>query len=96
MNKLIEKLQNILMPIALAMNNNKYIKAMRNGFVLSLAYTMVGSILTSLFAIPALKNWFGEAAITAISNFVAPTNVMSNCIISFTKIAMSSERTWSL
>lgn len=82
MNKLIEKLQNILMPIALAMNNNKYIKAMRNGFVLSLAYTMVGSILTSLFAIPALQTWFGDATITAIQNFVAPTNIMSNSIIS--------------
>lgn len=59
MNKFIEALQNFLMPIATAMNKNRYIRAMRDGFVLSLPYTMVGSILTSLFSIPALSNLLG-------------------------------------
>ena len=59
MNGFIELLQKVLMPIAAKMNASKYIRAMRDGFVLSLAYTMVGSILTSIFSIPALADWFG-------------------------------------
>lgn len=82
MNKFIEALQNFLMPIATAMNKNRYIRAMRDGFVLSLPYTMVGSILTSLFSIPALSNLLGGTMLATIQSFVAPTSTWSNSIIS--------------
>lgn len=82
MNKFIEALQKCLMPIALAMNKNRYVKAMRDGFVLSLPYTMVGSILTSLFSVPALKGLLGDSLLGTIQAFVAPTNIWSNSIIS--------------
>ena len=82
MNGFIELLQKVLMPIAAKMNASKYIRAMRDGFVLSLAYTMVGSILTSIFSIPALADWFGAETMGAIQAFVNPTTVMTNSIIS--------------
>lgn len=81
MNTFIDKLQRFLMPIASAMNKNRYVRAMRDGFVLSLPYTMVGSILTSLFSIPALENILGGTVLGAIRDFVAPTNTWSNSII---------------
>lgn len=82
MNKFIDTLQRCLMPVASAMNKNRYIKAMRDGFVLSLPYTMVGSILTSLFSIPALEGILGGTVLGAIKDFVGPTSIWSNSIIS--------------
>lgn len=81
MNKFIDALQRFLMPVATAMNKNRYVRAMRDGFVLSLPYTMVGSILTSLFSIPALENVLGGTMLATIRDFVAPTSTWSNSII---------------
>lgn len=83
MNKFIEVLQRFLMPIASTMNRNRYVKAMRDGFVLSLPYTMVGSILTSLFSVPALATVLGDTVLGEIQAFLAPTNTWSNSIIAF-------------
>lgn len=81
MQKLIDSLQKFLMPVATAMNKNRYIKAMRDGFVLSLPYTMVGSILTSLFSVPLLEDLLGGSVLGMIKDFVAPTSTWSNSII---------------
>ncbi len=82
MNKFIEALQRILMPIASGMNKNRYVRAMRDGFVLSLPYTMVGSILTSLFSLPFLADIMSGTLLAQIKSFVAPTTIWSNSIIS--------------
>ncbi|MDQ0361798.1 PTS sugar transporter subunit IIC [Breznakia pachnodae] len=81
MNKLIEKLQKVLMPIANKLNKNTRILALRDGFMLSLPYTMVGSILTSLFSIPLLDDWMDPGMLSAIRDFVSPTNTFSNGIL---------------
>ncbi|TDW09481.1 hypothetical protein EDD63_1603 [Breznakia blatticola] len=56
MNKFVTTLQKILMPIANKMNKNNYIKAMRDGFMLALPFTMTGSILTALASMPFLSD----------------------------------------
>lgn len=81
MNKLMTILQKILMPVANKLNANRYIRAMRDGFILSLPYTMVGSLLVSIINIPALANVMPENVLNAIKTFVSPMSVYSNSII---------------
>ena len=81
MNKFIESMQKFLLPLANKMNRNRYIRAMRDGFVLSLPYTMVGSILTSLISMPFLADVISEQTLTIVKTFVSPTSVFSNNII---------------
>lgn len=81
MEKFMNFLQKILMPIANKLNANRYIRAMRDGFILSLPYTMVGSILVSLINIPALANIIPEGTLNAIKTFISPMSVYSNNII---------------
>ena len=84
MNKMmgfVNKLQGFLMPIANAMHRNKYMKAIRNGCVLSLPFIMVGSILTSLASMPFLENVFGETLLGQIQDFLAPSSTMSSSIL---------------
>lgn len=82
MNKFVTSLQKVLMPIANKMNKNNYIKAMRDGFMLALPFTMTGSILTALASMPFLADIFSESTLQMINTFVAPSSVYSNSIYS--------------
>lgn len=81
MEKLMEALQKVLMPIANKLNTNRYIKAMRDGFVVSLPYAMAGSILTAFLSVPIFADWFGEGTMAAVKTFMNPANLFSNSII---------------
>ena len=82
MEKFMNAMQKVLMPIANKLNANRYILALRDGFVLSLPYTMAGSILTAFLSVPFLADIFGEETMAAVQSFMAPANQFSNSIIS--------------
>lgn len=79
--KAIDRLQKTLLPIANFMQKNRYIKAIRNGCVLSLPFIMVGSILTSIMSIESLGNLLGDSLLAEIQDFINPTSVMSSSIM---------------
>ncbi|MDD3251078.1 MAG: PTS transporter subunit EIIC [Lachnospiraceae bacterium] len=81
MDKLVAILQRCLMPVAKKLNTNRYIKAMRDGFVLSLPYTMAGSLLTAFLGIPAFASLLGEETMQTVKAFMNPANLFSNSII---------------
>ena len=72
MEKFMNAMQKVLMPIANKLNANRYILALRDGFVLSLPYTMAGSILTAFLSVPFLADIFGEETMAAVQSFMAP------------------------
>ena len=44
MNRFMEVLENILMPIAEKLNNNRHLTALRDGFLIALPLIIFGSI----------------------------------------------------
>ena len=81
MNKFIEIMQKFFMPIAAKLNKNRYVKAVRDGVVLSLSYTMVASLLSLLGSISFLQKLLGESATQAMQSFIQPSSTMTNMII---------------
>ncbi len=76
------KIQEFLMNIAAKMNENKYIKAMRDGFMLGLPFLMIGAILTAIVNMPFMSGFVPEHVLSAISEFVAPSAAYTSYIYS--------------
>ena len=59
---MLEKLEKVLMPLAEAIGRNKYLIAIRDGFLVSTPLLIVGSIflLIANFPIPAWTDWIGS------------------------------------
>lgn len=81
MNKFVNTLQNVLLPVANAMNRNRYIKAMKSGLSLSLPFIIVSSILTSVASLDFFDNLLGNSLMVQVRAFLAPTSTMSSSII---------------
>lgn len=82
MQKLIEFLEKFLMPIAGVMSGNRYLIAIRDGFLISLPFTIFGSIFTAIANLPFMATFLGDDRTSALQLFVSPTFSMTMGIIS--------------
>ena len=65
MNKFMEFLENILLPIADKLNNNRYLTALRDGFMVALPLIIFGSIFVVIANFPFLDRLISEEAYAA-------------------------------
>lgn len=84
MNVIMSKIENVLLPIANKIGNNKYLMALRDGMVASMPMMMIGSILLIITEIPIQPyqdfmarnlgegwKWFSDAGTAATINLAA-------------------------
>ena len=76
-----DKLQKYLLPVANKIGSNRYLLAIKDAFLISLPFTMFGSIILALVNIPFLNKLIAEDTIAAIQAAAAPIqNVTFNVI----------------
>ncbi|SEO14779.1 PTS system, cellobiose-specific IIC component [Amphibacillus marinus] len=81
MNTFMDKLENILVPIAERLNNNRYLTALRNGFMVALPLIIFGSIFVVLANLPFLDRVIGEEAYQAYRNALGPASAATLSIM---------------
>ncbi|WP_026568768.1 PTS cellobiose transporter subunit IIC [Sediminibacillus sp. JSM 1682029] len=81
MNKFMEVLENILMPIADKLNNNRYLTALRNGFMVALPFIIFGSIFVVIANFPFLDQWISESAYEAYQAALGPASASTLSIM---------------
>lgn len=70
MDKIMSFLDRHLMPIADKLNNNKYLAALREGFMLSLPLIIFGSIFVVISNLPYLDKVLGTAGLNELKNLL--------------------------
>ncbi|WP_373895486.1 PTS cellobiose transporter subunit IIC [Virgibacillus sp. CBA3643] len=73
-NRFMEVLENMLMPIADKLNNNRYLTALRDGFMVALPLIIFGSIFVVIANFPFLDRMISEEAFTAYQNALGPAS----------------------
>ncbi|MDG0842171.1 PTS cellobiose transporter subunit IIC [Staphylococcus equorum] len=73
-NKFMEKLEDILLPIADNLNNNKYLSSLRDGFMVALPLIIFGSIFIVIANFPFLDKILSEAQFSAWQAMVGPAS----------------------
>ncbi|WP_094243821.1 PTS cellobiose transporter subunit IIC [Tetragenococcus halophilus] len=68
MNRIMEALENVLMPIADKLNNNRYLNALKNGFLIALPLIIFGSIFVVLANFPFLDQLMSEETFAVYQN----------------------------
>ncbi|WP_449355805.1 PTS cellobiose transporter subunit IIC [Virgibacillus natechei] len=81
MNRFMEILENILMPIAEKLNNNRYLTALRDGFMVALPLIIFGSIFVVIANFPFLDRMISEEAFTAYQNALGPASAATLSIM---------------
>ncbi|WP_368993476.1 PTS cellobiose transporter subunit IIC [Caldifermentibacillus hisashii] len=81
MNKFMEFLENMLLPIADKLNNNRYLTALRDGFMVALPLIIFGSIFVVIANFPFLDKLLGEDAYTAYQNALGPASAATLSIM---------------
>lgn len=68
MNKMMEVLENKLVPIAATLGSNKYLKAISGGFIAIMSATIIGSLFTLLCNLPikAYTDWLASSGFGSI------------------------------
>lgn len=56
-DKISNTLQKYLMPVANVISNNNVLQSIKDAFLISLPFTMLGSIFLALVNIPFLEKW---------------------------------------
>ncbi len=74
MNKFMNMLENVLLPVADKLNNNRYLTALRNGFMVALPIIIFGSIFVVLANLPFLDKLIGEDAYQAYQQALSPAS----------------------
>ncbi|REJ15680.1 MAG: PTS cellobiose transporter subunit IIC [Caldibacillus debilis] len=74
MNKVMEFLERWLLPVAEKLNNNRYLTALRDGFMVALPVIIFGSIFVVIANFPFLDRLLGEEAYTAYQNALGPAS----------------------
>ncbi|HLS09396.1 PTS cellobiose transporter subunit IIC [Lentibacillus sp.] len=96
MNKFMEMLENILMPIADKLNNNRYLTALRDGFMIALPLIIFGSIFVVLANLPFLDKLIGEEAFAAYQSALGPASAATLSIMgAFVIIGIGTKLTQS-
>ncbi|SEO14540.1 PTS system, cellobiose-specific IIC component [Amphibacillus marinus] len=81
MNKFMEVLENVLMPIADKLNNNRYLTALRNGFMVALPLIIFGSIFVVIANLPFLDKVLSESALESYKNALDPASAATLSIM---------------
>lgn len=74
MNKVMEFLERWLLPVAEKLNNNRYLTALRDGFMVALPVIIFGSIFVVIANFPFLDRLLGEEAYAAYQNALGPAS----------------------
>ncbi|WP_079527593.1 PTS cellobiose transporter subunit IIC [Halobacillus hunanensis] len=74
MNKFMDVLENILMPVADKLNNNRYLTSLRDGFMIALPLIIFGSIFVVIANLPFLDMLIGEEAYAEYQAALAPAS----------------------
>ncbi|WP_010648124.1 PTS cellobiose transporter subunit IIC [Oceanobacillus massiliensis] len=81
MNKFMEFLEKFLLPIADKLNNNRYLSALRDGFMVALPLIIFGSIFVVIANFPFLDRLLSEDAFTAYQNALGPASAATLSIM---------------
>lgn len=81
MNKFMEFLEDILMPVADKLNNNRYLTALRNGFMIALPFIIFGSMFVVIANFPFLDHWISEEAYAAYQAALGPASAATLSIM---------------
>lgn len=81
MNKFMEFLENVLLPIADKLNNNRYLTALRDGFMIALPLIIFGSIFVVLANLPFLDKLIGEEAFATYQSVLGPASAATLSIM---------------
>lgn len=73
-NTFMEKLEDVLLPIADKLNNNKYLASLRDGFMVALPLIIFGSIFIVIANFPFLDKILSESQFTAWQNAISPAS----------------------
>lgn len=73
-NKIMQVLEDFLLPIADKLNNNRYLSALRDGFMVALPLIIFGSIFVVLANLPFLDKLIGEEAFASYQNALGPAS----------------------
>lgn len=80
-DKISDTLQKYLMPIANKISSNNILQSIKDAFLISLPFTMLGSIFLALVNLPFLNDLIGADAVASLQAFQAPLqNVCFNLI----------------
>lgn len=74
MNRIMEFMENFLIPIADKLNNNRYLIALRDGFMVALPFVIFGSIFVVIANFPFLDKLIGGEAHEAFVNAISPAS----------------------
>ena len=80
-NKFMQYLEDFLLPIADKLNNNRYLTALRDGFMVALPLIIFGSIFVVIANFPFLDKMIGEDAFTAYQNALGPASAATLSIM---------------
>ena len=81
MNKFMNFLENMLLPIADKLNNNRYLTALRDGFMVALPLIIFGSIFVVIANFPFLDRLLSEDAYAAYQNALGPASAATLSIM---------------
>lgn len=81
MNRFMEVLENVLMPVADKLNNNRYLTALRNGFMVALPLIIFGSIFVVIANLPFLDRLLGEEGYATYQNALGPASAATLSIM---------------
>ncbi|PAD36048.1 PTS system, cellobiose-specific IIC component [Terribacillus saccharophilus] len=80
-SKFTETLENILLPIADKLNNNRYLGALRDGFMVALPFIIFGSLFVVLANIPFLDKIISENALEEYQSILGPASASTLSIM---------------
>ncbi|ALX50132.1 PTS cellobiose transporter subunit IIC [Lentibacillus amyloliquefaciens] len=96
MNTFMDKLENVLMPVADKLNNNRYLTALRDGFMIALPLIIFGSIFVVLANLPFLDLLIGEEAYATYQSALGPASAATLSIMgAFVIIGIGTKLTQS-
>lgn len=81
MNKFMSFLEGVLLPVADKLNNNRYLTALRDGFMVALPLIIFGSIFVVIANFPFLDMVISEEAFTAYQNALEPASAATLSIM---------------
>lgn len=81
MDRFMEMLENVLMPVAEKLNNNRYLSALRNGFMVALPLIIFGSIFVVIANLPFLDRVLGEEGFAAYQDALGPASAATLSIM---------------
>ncbi|WP_054788182.1 PTS cellobiose transporter subunit IIC [Gracilibacillus dipsosauri] len=81
MNKFMDFLERVLLPIADKLNNNRYLSALRDGFMVALPLIIFGSIFVVIANFPFLDKFLSEDAYAAYQNALGPASAATLSIM---------------